>query len=219
MKKLANALSLLLCSAITLQAQVEKGKVLLGASLPITGGLESILVPTARGGGGAGLSFSTLEGEGEGKAKTTTFGFSPVIGYAVADNLLLSVGFNVFSSKTKDAEDNSDEVLKLSNFSVEPQVRYYLPGAKVRPFLEAGASFGTMKEEYSGSGSFFDYEDKVNHNAFRGGAGVALFFSRSASIDFLVNYQHATWKPDDSDEGKLTGNAFGLNVGFSWFLK
>lgn len=220
MKKLAIALHFLLFAALTTQAQtqVQKGKVLLGASVPITGGLESLFLPAVRGGGGAGISFSTLESEGN-KSKTTTIAFSPVVGYAVADNLLLGVGLNVFSSRSKAAEGNSDEVFKVSNFSIEPQARYYLPGGRARPFLEAGASFGTMTEEYSGSGTIFDSKDKTQVSTFRGGAGVAVFFSPSASIDFLVNYQHATWKDGDNDDFKLTGNAFGLNVGFSWFLK
>lgn len=96
MKKLATTLHFLLFAALTTQAQTQVQK--LGASAPITGGLESFFLPAVRGGGGAGISFSTLESDGN-KSKTTPLGFSPVVGYAVADNLLLGVGLNVFSSK------------------------------------------------------------------------------------------------------------------------
>ncbi|NUO00679.1 MAG: hypothetical protein HUU01_08685 [Saprospiraceae bacterium] len=95
MKKLANVFGLCIILVNALCGQTEKGKLLLGASTAVNGGLESLLVPNIRG-GGAGISFSTLKGEDDedGSAKSTNIGFSPIIGYTVTNNLLLGiVGF------------------------------------------------------------------------------------------------------------------------------
>jgi hypothetical protein len=199
--------------SLGLFAQVEKGKVLLGASTPISGGIASLL-PNG-GTGGAGIGFTTQKFD-EFKTKTTSFGLSPLIGYAVADNFLVGVAFNAFSATTKD-DEGEDEKITYSSLSVEPQLRYYFSSAKVAPFLEVGALVGRIssKWEYPGSSS----KDKTNLSAIRGGAGVALFVSPSTSIDFMINYNAGQITDPEDEEYKSTFSTFGFNIGFSWFLR
>ncbi len=205
-----------LCLFLNAFSQVEQGKILLGASTPVSGGIENLFF-VSRGGGGAGLSFNTQKDVDGNKAKTTALGLSPIVGYAVADNLLLGLGLNLLSSTSK-GDGNSDEKFTVTVFSLEPQARYYFPVAKAVPFLEAGVSYGQLKTKTEGSG-FFDGEDKTNITTFRGGAGLALFFNPSASADFTLSYQGGNMKDPDVDDSKIKASAFGLNIGFSWFLK
>lgn len=204
-----------LCLSFALFSQVEQGKLLIGASVPVSGGLENLVISGRNG--GAGLSLVTQKGEDGGKAKSVTIGLSPIIGYAAADNLLIGVGVNLLNSVTK-GEDKEDGKITYSIYSLEPQARYYLPGAIARPFLEAGASFGQVKTKYEDTG-FFDGEDKVNLSSFRGGAGLAIFFNPAASLDLTLSYQSGSLKDPDINDSKITASAFGLNAGFSWFLK
>ncbi len=199
------------------QAQVTQGKVLLGASTPIMGGFEGVLLAPRNG---AGLNFTTYTysfGSNESKTKSTTIDFSPSVGYVVTDNLLLALRVSVFSQTTKDKDGSSDDKSNATLLSVGPELRYYFPLGKVQPFVVARGEIGTLKNKYEGSS--FNDESTGSLSTIAGGAGVALFINEALSVDFTLLYQSLTAKDKDDDDTKEQQAGAGLNVGFSWFLR
>jgi hypothetical protein len=59
----------------------------------------------------------------------------------------------------------------------------------------------------------------INSTSQKNNNGNTLFFSPSASIDFLLSYQAGSIKNPGLKEADASVNTFGLNIGFSWFLR
>jgi hypothetical protein len=86
----------------TAKAQVEKGRVLLGAA----------------------VGFSIFSPEAEGSSTTSTFTFLPEVSYFLSDKVSIGIGIG-FQAQRLDLNNLSDETITNSQFVIAPNVRYW----------------------------------------------------------------------------------------------
>src|SRR5688572_26597511 len=101
-------LMMMLVSALAVNAQFNKGRMLVAGEFSFTSTTNK-----------SKSASTTTE-----NFKTTSVGFSPSIGYFVMDNLAVGASIGASTSKTKDSD--SDQVVNTSNFTFGPFARYYL---------------------------------------------------------------------------------------------
>ena len=219
------ACAILFSSAAT--AQIEKGKILIGARSDFNAFFGSSKYEMTSSG-------TTTESDG---AKTTMFGFTPTVGYFFIDGLAGGIFMNVDvdnSKEDQEIEDGSTVNLKdnCSSFTVGPFVRYYVDMDKVKPFAHLQVGFGSNTYKYD----YVDYdysnplnptvqvvEEKTKYSlsTWGIGAGGAFFITDHISVDAMLIYNHqcSKYKDDDTDfEYKNKGGYFGLDVGFTVIL-
>lgn len=171
--------------------------------------------------GNTGLGFNSIdtktkvEGQTYDGAKVSTFSVTPSVGYFVIDKLAVGIDLGFTSITTKEEGDKST----ISNFSVMPTATYYFTNSsKLVPFLGAGVGYasGKTKETYSNVSQEFT----TNGLAWKVKGGVTYMATQSLGINLGVSFdQFANKETYFGTEYKNTVNTFGVNVGFSYFLK
>lgn len=171
--------------------------------------------------GNTGLGFNSIdtktkvEGQTYDGAKVSTFSVTPSVGYFVIDKLAVGIDLGFTSITTKEEGDKST----ISNFSVMPTATYYFTNSsKLVPFLGAGIGYasGKTKETYSNVSQEFT----TNGLAWKVKGGVTYMATQSLGINLGVSFdQFANKETYFGTEYKNTVNTFGVNVGFSYFLK
>ncbi len=207
-----------------LEAQVEKGKFLLGAKSDFSAYFKQFKEENTVDG-------NTTKSDG---TKINQFSITPTAGYFVMDGfaagLLLDAGiYNRASDEV--LEDGTIETLNSSNTNllVGPFVRYYLDMEKVKPFAHARIGWGSDRLVYDMID--YDYSDpfkpkfvieeheiKYARSAWGIGAGAAFFVTSSISVDVMIGYEHITSKrkyEDSNNENIHRTGGFGLSAGFS----
>jgi len=197
-----------------LNAQFDKGKILLGVSS--SSELSALMAEYYNANSNLfNLGFSTYkyksdsdDGDSE---KFRSFNISPRVGYFLVNNLSagLNINFSVAGSGT--GNDKNTEIL----LGIGPFVRYYLPGEKVSFFLEGGASFGSVKEKYI-NWNDEKVTDKQSINSFYGGVGLVLPIVDRVNLDLMGGYFSSTAKSkdDNPDNARLIFNTLGFKIGF-----
>lgn len=203
-------LSILICTIITsvlLQAQTEKGTILLGTTTSLVGATFSLLPESTNN---AGISFGStkfksdsFESESEG---VTAFNLAPKVGFFVVDGVLIGIDLGFAYLKG----ENDDDPVTGINFG--PFFRYYFSTANFRPFAQAQIGIGQV--------SFGpDDNDKTNILNYGGGVGGAIFVGEKVAIDLMAAFNHQQGKDKgNSNNAKSIANLFGLVVGVSVFL-
>lgn len=220
MKKIIFLL-MVMCLTITInmQAQTDKGTVLLGVSTRT--GL-SLFNTTGCSADIMSLGFSTAKYKSDSYSdddpeKITSLNLSPRIGYFLADNFVFGADLNLgyMKSSTKGSDDKSSTTL----FAAGPFARYYIPSGKIYTFLEASAVFGseTEKDNY---GSDDHSTFKIGVTNYGGGVGLAIPIGNKATFDTMVGYNSLIFKnkDDDSDNAKYVIGTFGFKFGFHFYL-
>lgn len=193
-------------------AQVEKGNILLGTTVNLTGNALSILSPQ---GNNVGVSFgkaTSKYGDNESESNITIFNFSPQVGYFFADGFVggVTANFLYYSEKEKDADDK----YSTSIFKAGPFLRYYFEMEKIHPYLHAGAAFGNVTNDSSD-------DDKETILEVGGGVGVAIFLNEQVSFDIIAGYNYFQMKYDIKDnpiDYENTFQNFALDIGFTIML-
>ena len=194
-----------------LNAQFNKGKILLGLSTSsnnlyslYTGGSSNIFH----------LGFTTMKSKsdnGNGSSyKTRTFNLSPRVGYFIINNL--TAGFDINFSLMSMGTGNEKETTTL--VGIGPFVRYYLPFKKIAPFAEAGGSFGSSVSKYSSS----TYKSSIS--SFMAGIGFAVPIGDKFAFDVLGGYVSTTIKARQdniNNERSILGTS-AIKVGFHLYL-
>jgi len=202
MKKLLLFITLMMVSALVLNAQLEAGKVLIGTSTTLSGSSLLADCPNTAGFSVISSKYKTDEYESD-ASQITTFNLTPRVGFLVTDAVLAGAQVNIESYK----EEDSDAV---TTFSFGPFARYYFDLSNFKPFVQAGMNIGQV-----------NYGDGYKMNLFNygGGIGGAFFFSDHVSFDLLLNYTHAYMKDkDSSDNARDLMDTFGFGFGLSIFL-
>ncbi|WP_326983754.1 OmpW family outer membrane protein [Chryseobacterium sp. MYb264] len=174
--------------------------------------------------GNTGLGFnaqsSTVKANGESNdgPKISNFSITPSVGYFVIDGLAVGIDLG-FNSNTNKFDGD-----KLTNttFSVMPTATYYFnTGSKFFPFVGAGIGYATYKEKYSlSSGAAFNADAKNDGLTWKAKAGVTYMATPSLGINLGLGFdQFYTKNTVLNTEVKTTRNNFGVNVGFSYFIK
>ncbi|MDR9400470.1 MAG: autotransporter outer membrane beta-barrel domain-containing protein [Psychroflexus sp.] len=150
------------------------------------------------------------------------FSISPRAGYFVIDRLAIGLEASFFFSRQKteyidgppqfgNLNGNEDQINTTTSYSAGPFVRYYL---KNGIFAEAGVAFAKQNSEvdnYLGplelESEFFSYEV---------GAGYAIFFNNSVSLEPFLSYQ---FERQTQNENETTISGLNLGVGFTYYFK
>lgn len=172
--------------------------------------------------GNTGIGFNNIdtktkvEGQSYDGTKISTFSVTPSVGYFVIDKLAVGIDLGFTSITTKEDGDKST----LSNFSVMPTATYYFANSsKLVPFLGAGIGYASnkTKETYAGGGSD---EYTADGLAWKVKGGVTYMATQSLGINLGVSFDQFSNKESYfGTEFKNTVNTFGVNVGFSYFIK
>lgn len=207
-----------------LTAQVEKGKILVGAKSDFSAFFKNTKDEITVDG-------NTTEHDGP---TTNQFGLTPTVGYFFADGFAggLFMDLGISNQKRDEVlEDGTTESLKnnSTSFSMGPFLRYYLDMEKVKPFAHLQVGFGSSNLKYDMVD--YDFSDPLNpkvvieeHELKYGlssweiGAGAAFFITNSVAIDVMLGYNSNTRKrkyEDSDNENKTRTGGFGLDVGFS----
>ena len=172
---------------------------------------------------GAGFNSMTTtykaEGQSEDGPKVSTFSVTPSVGYFVMDKLAVGIDLGYTTSTTK------YDGLKatVSSFAVMPTATYYfVNGSKIVPYLGAGIGYASVKN--SGSVDFMDFsgEDSTTTDglAWKVRGGVTYMATQSLGINLGVAFdQFSNKETYDNIDVKSNVNTFGVNVGFSYFIK
>ncbi|HSI74863.1 MAG TPA: hypothetical protein VK957_03160 [Lunatimonas sp.] len=208
---------LLLINLGFVNAQTDKGRMLLGASsdLGLSGaGLVDI-----------GYSSTKLKLDGasyveDNSSKITNISLLPKFGYFVADNLALGLDVAFATARLKGGNSNTESNSRL--LSTGPFIRYYIPTAKVLPFVEVNSSFGrrTNTTKYVDNPNLQDNITKTNIRSFGGGIGLAVPLGEKVAFDILAGFNSLTVNNKDGyfSNSRYVTSSLGLKVGFTMFL-
>lgn len=205
MKKLLVVLILLFAGWTFIQAQTERGTVLIGSSTDIVGTNLSILpcVPN-----NVGLSFGSSKYKSDDANSEGTnylsFSVAPKVGYFVIDKGVVGAALNFAYYK----EEEMDKA--YTSIAVEHFVRYYFSPGKFQAFVQGRAGLGQI--------NYSSWEESfiMNYGADIGGS---FFIDEAISLDLLVGYDHLKNKVKDApSNARRVSDKFGFAVGFSWYL-
>lgn len=193
-------IGLIVISIGFLNAQTNKGKLLLGLSSDIFN---------------LGYSSSMLKSDAtdsEQENKSFNVNFQSKIGYFFIDNFVIGLDLSTGLQTGKTGDDNDKYTFTSSH--VGPFVRYYIPTSKVLPFFELGGSIGSMNTKFE------DGKDKTGIIKYGGGIGLAVPIGERVMADVLAGYHSTTFKDmedNENNERRIIGT-LGVNVGFTILL-
>lgn len=151
--------------------------------------------------------------------KVNTFSISPSVGYFVIDKLAVGIELGYINATTKYQGLKS----KTSSFSVMPTATYYFANSsKLVPFLGAGIGYASVKS--SGQTNFMGMiassETTTDGLAWKVKGGVTYMATQSLGINLGVSYdQFSNKETIMNTDVKTNVKTFGVNVGFSYFIK
>ena len=179
---------LFLFAWVTSFAQTDKGSWLLGGTATI---------------GTSSYSFS-------GSSTTTTTGITlqPTVGYFIINNLVIGAGVPLsYSSETNTSS---------STIGLVPFGRYFFLEGNVKPFVQAQVGYTSTNITTNVSGRDVSYTS--SGSTFGVGGGLAIFLTKSASLDLNLYYSSTTKNAPSNNAVTGTASNFGLQVGFLVYL-
>ncbi|MCU7616745.1 acyloxyacyl hydrolase [Chryseobacterium sp. PBS4-4] len=175
--------------------------------------------------GNTGAGFNNVstkfkaEGMSEDGPKVSTFSVSPSVGYFVIDKLAIGIEANLLTATTKYDGDKST----TTSFSIMPNATYYFANdSKLVPYIGAGIGYASVKNsgETEVLGETFSDETTTDGLAWKAKAGVTYMATQSLGINLGVSFDQFSNKETYSGiDVKTQVNTFGVNLGFSYFLK
>ncbi len=159
--------------------------------------------------------------------KVNTFSIIPSVGYFVIDKLAVGIDLGYVNTTTKYQGIKSTN----STFSIMPTATYYFTNSsKFVPFLGAGIGYASNKTKYS----FYkdinnegldpllmrDTETTTDGLAWKVKGGVTYMATSSLGVNLGISYdQFSSKETIMNTEVKTNVKTFGVNVGFSYFIK
>ncbi|WP_294308977.1 OmpW family outer membrane protein [uncultured Chryseobacterium sp.] len=175
--------------------------------------------------GNTGFGFNNVttkvkaEGQSADGPKVSTFSLTPSVGYFVIDKLAVGIDLGLTSATTKYEGTKST----TTSFSVMPTATYYFSNdSKFVPFLGAGIGYASVKNkgEVNFMGLSSSDETTTDGLAWRVKGGVTYMATQSLGINLGVSYdQFSNKETFMGTDVKTHVNTFGVNVGFSYFIK
>jgi len=191
-----------LLSIQSLDAQFEKGKVLVGVTSTLgLGDFGTDLMSM----GFTREKYKDEDGDIDKSDRSFSFNLLPRAGYFVMDNL--AVGLDLLVSYYMEKDPDDGDKYSESTLGIGPFVRYYYPLEKCYPFVEANLGFGTWREKGE------EWDDKEGLFVYGVGIGAAKPLGENVMLDGSVGYGAISWKDEDND--KYIYSSIGLRVGFT----
>ncbi|HJY12456.1 MAG TPA: OmpW family outer membrane protein, partial [Flavobacterium sp.] len=140
-------------------------------------------------------------------------------GYFVIDKLAVGIEANLLTATTKYEGIKST----TTSFSIMPNATYYFANdSKLVPYVGAGIGYASVKNsgETEFLGENFSDETTTDGLAWKAKAGVTYMATQSLGINLGVSFDQFSNKETYSGvDVKTQVNTFGVNLGFSYFLK
>jgi hypothetical protein len=161
-----------------LHAQTNRGNLLLGVSSKYgIGGTGAELASV----GTYTIKNKSNNNQNSEPAKVTGINLQPKAGYFIADGFVLGLDATIYRNSRNDDDYKSTSTL----FCAGPFGRYYFPGEKFMPFLEASGSFGSLVYK----SEFRDYSEYNSTNRtmltiYWGGCGLGNSFGPKGVFGF-----------------------------------
>lgn len=175
--------------------------------------------------GNTGFGFNNVttkvkaEGQSADGPKISTFSLTPSVGYFVIDRLAVGIDLGLTSATTKYEGTKST----TTSFSVMPTATYYFTNdSKFVPYLGAGIGYASVKNkgEVNFMGLSSSDETTTDGLAWKVKGGVTYMATQSLGINLGVSYdQFSNKETYMGTDVKTKVNTFGVNVGFSYFIK
>lgn len=185
----------------SLNAQTEKGSWVIGGSTTI--GFNNISTKYSVG------NNSNTE------PSVSTFTLTPSVGYFVQDKLAVGLDLGFVSMSQKDGDDK----YTVSTLSAMPTATYYFKSAtNLVPYLGAGVGYASTKatEKYNGNSN----SETVDGFAWKAKGGLVYLINQNIGVDVGASYnQFSNKETVMGTDYKTTVGTFGINLGFSVFLK
>lgn len=213
MKEISLTVAILLVSIATISAQpqLEKGRILLGATstVALSGSVSSELISL----GFIKATYKYGSGPAEDAFTRTTYNILPKAGYFVIDNLAAGLHAVVAGYTEKDLE--YDDTYKESTIGIGPFVRYYYPLDRFYPFAEAEMLFGTARELW------YSDDERTPFVMLGVLVGTALPLGDNVTFDAAAGYLRSSMKDTDTETEERVNfitSGFCLRMGFTIYL-
>ena len=150
----------------------------------------------------------------------TAFGFGGEIAYGASPRLSLVSRLARIASKSEIITESTDYAMLQGDFGLRWMSS---PGARVRPFAEAGLALRRLAFEYADSAGVMS-----DFSAFNGGAtvavGVMVFQTEKMSVEGAGTYtsgNFSTWKVNGKPEplAQMTSEMLGVRIGVRYWFK
>ncbi len=211
MKK-ATMLIAVLCVLVfsDMQAQVNKGRSLIGVSTSFSyfnlgSDILNFGVTSSRDKGNSSVN-SDL-----GSDRIITLNLMPRYGYFIADNFALGINLCLASSSEKPDKETR---YNMTSFGAGPFLRYYFPGSKILPFIEASSLFGSVSNKYTAAS--YENSSSSSTRSLGGGIGMAVKIGEKVTFDMMAGYNSTSVKAKENnpDNIRTVQGTFGLRFGF-----
>ncbi|WP_373061753.1 hypothetical protein [Gemmatimonas sp.] len=151
---------------------------------------------------------------------STALGFGGDVSYGASPRLSLVGRLARITSKSEIPTESTDYAIVQGDLVLRWMQS---PGARVRPFVEAGLALRRLAFEYAEAAGVLN-----DFTAFNGGAtaslGVMVFQTESMSVEGAGTYtsgNFSTWKVNGKSESlaQMTSEMLGVRVGVRYWLK
>jgi len=203
---------------LSLQAQIEKGKIWLGASTSFI----------SSDGEKGQVRFFSNQRMSQNGSTDSRYGISvnlaPKVGYSFTDNLVAGLStYGSYISEDAGGTENSTTNIYMGG----PFLRYYFSGKKVIPYIEGTGQFGSTKRYYNvlfeaGQPPFdvVDFGEEFKTITYTFEMGLAIPMGEKAMIDLSCNFTSYTAKRKGENPSNIRDveRSLGLKVGFNVFI-
>lgn len=198
MKKIKNLLVVVAFTfiAISLNAQTEAGKILVGGSSEISFGSMTQKYKSDDGDGTAG--------------KGIELSLSPEAGYFVMDGLAVGLSFDVSMSTFKQDGTEVKETNTILMFA--PFAKYYYGTGNIKPFAEGAIGLGSAGYKVSDGND--SQTEKSGIFGFNFELGAAMFLNENVAFEAGIGYQSISSKDKEDNENNLRRISGGIAVSF-----
>lgn len=167
------------CFAISGNAQITKGSILLGGDSKLDFSMANSMI------GLNGISGESVD-----------IDFSPQIGFFVFNNFALGLSIPISYGSYK-----PDNTMVLSSestsISLVPFFRYYMGKGKIKPYLQGGIGLGNLKTTYTNPLEAL-YESNGLLILYDIETGIGIFLNEKVSLDFSFGYNYTAYSSDES---------------------
>lgn len=157
--------------------------------------------------------------------KTNTFSVTPSVGYFIIDKLAVGIDLGYVNTRTTyERSKNTD-----TSFSIIPTGTYYFTNSsKIVPFLGAGIGYVSNTTKIRSRDNnvipntliVLDQSSTIDGLAWKVKGGVTYMATQYLGINLGVSYDQFSHKDTFmNQEVKSRFKTFGVNVGFSYFIK
>jgi outer membrane protein len=196
MKNVKNALIVIVLSffVLSLNAQTEAGKILVGGSSSISFSSNTDKVKSDDG--------DRTDG------KTSDITLAPEAGYFVIDGLAVGLQLNLELYSYK-PEGTSTKYL-VSQILAAPFVKYYYGTGNIKPFATASIAFGSRNSKQKNDGG--SQTVKTGIFGFGAGVGAAMFMNDNVAFELGLGYVSSSAKDKQNNDNNLRDITAGVQI-------